>query len=137
MAGGENHLNLASRQVMRSVSAFRHGRDVEQESDEAIEQLLSHVPEMSMAPDCELGERRVNLDRELQRCSRRRCRSSRESSVNYPRHVNAFRRALRGDPPVKVESTKVELKPGARLLELASGCISPPKARGLQNALQR
>lgn len=109
MAGVENPGNLSSRRVMLSVSASQYGRDVEPKTDEAVEQPLCHGPEIIMAPYNELREHGVGLDRGVQQALEKGLPKENAQNLReiLSRHVDAFRRVLRGDPPAKMEPMKI------------------------------
>ncbi|CAM9632726.1 unnamed protein product [Sphacelaria rigidula] len=50
-------------------------------------------------------------------------------------HVNAFRRALRGDPPARVEPMRVTLKPGAAAVKAKPREYDPVKSSWLASCM--
>ncbi|CAM9802748.1 unnamed protein product, partial [Sphacelaria rigidula] len=51
------------------------------------------------------------------------------------RHVNAFRRALMGDPPARVEPMRVTLKPGAAAVRAKAKRYDPVKSSWLASCM--
>ena len=51
------------------------------------------------------------------------------------RRVNAFRRALRGDPPARVEPMRVQLKPGATTVKAKPRRYDPVKSSWLASCM--
>lgn len=66
VAGVENRGHQRSRRRALSVPAFQHVRDVEQNPDLAVERLFLREPEIFMAPDDDLWERKAALAREVE-----------------------------------------------------------------------
>ena len=50
------------------------------------------------------------------------------------RHFNAFRRALREDPPARVEPMRVKLKPGATAVKIKPRRYDPKKSSWLASS---
>ncbi|CAM9682343.1 unnamed protein product, partial [Sphacelaria rigidula] len=77
-----------------------------------------------------LAEREFELEEAVQVAARN---DMSESSVSQLRELvrssaNAFRRALGGDPPARVEPLKVKFKPGAVTIEVRPRSYSLSKA---------
>ncbi|CAM9930082.1 unnamed protein product, partial [Sphacelaria rigidula] len=61
-------------------------------------------------------------------------KAERSRGILY-RHVNAFRRALRGDPPARVEPMRVTLKPGAAAVKANPRRYDPVKSSWLASCM--
>ena len=88
------------------------GGQATKESDLAVERLVERGPEMFMDPAHEESARKVALEESVtdavaQGLSVLKAERLREILC---RRFNVFRRALRGDPPARVEPMHVKLK---------------------------
>ena len=93
---------LGSRRVSLSVNAFQEeGGQVTEEHDEAVERLGERGPEMFMDPADEVSARRVALEESVTDAVEQGLSVSNAERLRgvLHRHFNAFRRALRDDPP--------------------------------------
>ena len=107
---------LASRRVSLSVDVFQEaGGQVSEEQDEAVERLVESGPAMFMEPTEEESARMVALEGSVTDAVANSLSDSKAERLRgiLHRHVNAFRRALREDPPACVEPMRVTLKPWA------------------------
>ena len=86
-----------------------------EEPDLAMERLVERGPEMFMDSAEEESARKVALEESVTDAVARGLSVSKAKRLRgvLTRHFNAFRRALRGDPPARVEPMRVQLKPGA------------------------
>ncbi|CAM9934087.1 unnamed protein product, partial [Sphacelaria rigidula] len=105
--------------VSIAIEALQDPGGQEEPVDPSVERLISRGPEMDMTPEEELAERRVALDHAVQAAADKGMSASGVDKLRevVGRRVNAFRRALRGDPPARVEPLKVRFKPGARAVK--------------------
>ena len=80
-----------------------------------MELLVERDPEMFMDPAEEESARKVALEESVTDAVAQGLSVSKAERLRgiLSRRFNAFRRALRGDPPVHVEPMRVQLKPGA------------------------
>ena len=76
--------------------------------------MVEHGPEMLVDPAEEESARKVALEESVTDAVAQRLRISKAERLRgiMSRRFNAFRRALWGDPPARVESMRVQLKPG-------------------------
>lgn len=112
-----------ARRVTMSVDALMHQAQPDP-PDEAVERLVARGPDMIMSPAEEELGRVEALDRAVNSAAEAGLSSE---GVNRLRNIvdkrwNAFRRALRGDPPARVEPLKVIQKPAKARLRSYSQC---------------
>ena len=60
---------------------------------------------------------------------------SKAERLRGSRRFNAFRRALRGDPPARVEPVRVQLKPGASAVKAKPRRYNPVKTNWLASCV--
>ena len=127
----------ACRRVSLAVEALQDAGASEAPVDPSVERLVSRGPEMHMTPEEELVERRVALDRAVQAAADNGMSETGVSKLRevVGRHENAFRRALRGDPPARVEPLRVRFKPGARAVKASPRVYSPVKTAWLAGCM--
>ena len=104
-----------------SVNAFQEaGGQATDEHDEAVERLGERGPDMFMDPADEVSARRVALEESVTDAVEQGLSVSKAERLRgvLHRHFNAFRRALRDDPPARVEPMRVKLKPGATAVKM-------------------
>ena len=113
--GVESTRFLAARRVTLSVQSFQSEVAEDAPVDVAVERLVERRPDMFMDP----MEERDARDRALEDIVQQAEQSGPSADGARPlrdilsRRVDAFRRALRGDPPARVEPMRVHLKPQA------------------------
>lgn len=130
------HVNyIACRRVNLSVGAMQQQPvDDEQVANQAVERVIGRDPEMVMKPVVEEMERRMVLEQTMSIVIR--------NGLDPPQFVgwrglalkrqwSAFRRALGGDPPVKVRPLHVVLEPDARTVKVRSCTYCPMEAAWL------
>ena len=80
-----------------------------------MERLVERGPEMFMDPAEEDSARKVALEESVTDAVAQGLSVSKAKRLRgiLSRRFNAFRRALRGDPPARVEPMRAPLKPGA------------------------
>ena len=88
--------------------------------DEAVERLGERGPEMFMDPADEESARKVALEESVTDAVAHGLSVSKAERLRgvLHRHFNVFRRALRDDPPARVEPMRVKLKPGATAVKM-------------------
>lgn len=100
--------------------------------DEAVARALSRDPDMSMTPEEEEVQRAVALDHVPQQAADNGlspAAATRHTDI-HGRRFDAFRQALRSDPPKKVGPMKVSIRQSARPVK-ANACVySPTEQRG-------
>ena len=129
-SGVETAAFLGSRRVSLSVEAFQDvGGQVAKESDEAVERLVERGPEMFMAPAEEESARTAALEKGVADAVADGLSDSKAERLrgNLKNRFNAFRRALRRDPPARVEPMRVQLKPGASTVKAKALMYDPGK----------
>ena len=133
-SGVETPAYLGNRRVSLSVEAFQEvGGQVAEERDEAVERLVERGPEMFMEPAEEESARKVALEEGVTDAVAAGLSVSNAERLRgiLHRRVNAFRRALRGDSPARVEPMRVPLKPGASAVKAAPRRYTPVKSTWL------
>eukprot|EP00903_Cladosiphon_okamuranus_P005945 g5874.t1 len=113
VSGVETPNIAATRRVTLSVDALQPA-DAEEVPDEAVERLVARGPDMVMSPAQEEQGRKEALDAAVASAASAGLFAQRVRKLGgiVKRHWNAFRRALRGDPPADVEPMRVVRKPG-------------------------
>ena len=101
--------------------------------DEAIEQLVSREIDVVMEPEQEERERAVASVRAMETVAANCLSVGGKASLReiLDRHWNAFRRGLRGDPPVRVETLTVTFKPETKVVKARGRLYSPIKTAWL------
>ena len=91
------------------------GGQATEELDLAVDRLVERGPEMFMDPAEEDSARKVALEEIVTDAVAQGLSISKAKRLRgiLSRRFNAFRRALRGDAPARVEPMRVEPKPGA------------------------
>ena len=100
----------------------------------AVERTVDRGPEMVMEPALEEHERRVALEQAVEVAASNGLDDTQVAQLKQvvlERRWNAFRRALRGDPPAKVEPMRVVLKPNAQPVKARPRGYPPAKAAWL------
>ena len=91
------------------------GRQATEEPDLAVERWVERGPDMFMDPAEEESARKVALEESVTDAVAQGLSVSKAERLRgiLSRRFNAFRRALWGDPPARVEPIRVQPKPGA------------------------
>ena len=91
------------------------GGQATEKPDLAVESLVERGPEMFMDLAEEKSARKVAVGESVTEAVGQDVIVSKAERLRgiLSRCFNAFRRALRGDPPARVEPMRVQLKPGA------------------------
>ena len=102
-----------------------------------MERLVERGPEMFMDPAEEESARKVALEESVTDAVARGLSVSKAERLRgiLSRRLNAFRRALRGDPPARVESMRVQLKPGASAVKAKPRRYDPVKTSWLASCV--
>ena len=102
---------------------LKHVLDVSRNARFAVER----GPEMFMDPAEEESARKVALEKSVTEAVGNGLSLSKAERLRdiLHRRANAFRRALRGDPPARVEPMRVQLKPGATTVKACLLYTSP------------
>ena len=111
-----------------SVAALQEaGGQATEEPDLAVEHLVERGPEMLMDPAEEESAGKVALEESVTDAVAQGLSVSKAKRLRgiLSRRFNAFRRALRGDPPARVEPMRVQLKPGASAVKACLLYTSP------------
>ena len=128
IAGVDSPQVSDARRVTLSVDALQ-GADRDGVPDEAVERLASRGPDMVMSPAEEEQGREEALAAAVESAASAglsgQGRERLESIID--RHWSAFRRALRGDPPARVEPMRTTLVQGARAVKARSRTYNPTK----------
>ena len=90
------------------------GGQATEKPDLAVESLVERGPEMFMDLAEEESARKVGLEESVTDAMAQGLSVSKAERLRgfLSRRFNTFRRALRGDPPARVEPMCVQLKPG-------------------------
>eukprot|EP00903_Cladosiphon_okamuranus_P015275 g14116.t1 len=129
-----------ARRVALSVAALQPA-DTTEVPDEAVARLAARGPNMVMSPEEEEQGRVAALDAAIHRAANvglsdtgvSRLRSM--TARNGGRHWEAFRRALRGDPPADVPPMEVRQVPGSRAVKARPREYNPEKTMWLTSCL--
>ena len=136
--GVETPAFLGSRRVSLSVAALQEaGGQATEEPDLAVERLVERGPEMFMDPAEEESARKVALEESVTDAVAQGLSVSKAERLRgiLSRRFNAFRRALRGDPPARVEPMRVQLKPGASAVKAKPRRYDPVKTSWLASCV--
>ena len=108
---------------------LQHGPGTLEPPNEAVERLVSGVPDISMNPKQEERERAVALAKRVETAAANGLSAEGEARLReiLHRHWNTFRRSLRGDPLAHVEPLTVTSKPEAKVLKARGRVYSPIK----------
>ena len=103
----------------------------------AVERLVERGPEMFMDPAEEESARKVALEESVTEAVGNGLSLSKAERLRdiLHRRENAFRRALRGDPPARVEPMRVQLKPGATTVKAKPRRYDPGKSSWLASCM--
>ncbi|CAM9979133.1 unnamed protein product, partial [Sphacelaria rigidula] len=103
---------LVARRVIVSIRSFQSANEEETPADEAVERLVDRGPDMFMDPAEERGARERTLEDSVQQAEMKGLSADDAHCLRdiLARHVHKFRRALRGDPPARVEPMKEAVK---------------------------
>eukprot|EP00903_Cladosiphon_okamuranus_P017345 g15980.t1 len=136
VSGVESPTIAAARRVTLSVDALQPA-DAEEVPDEAVERLAARGPDMVMSPAQEERGRKEALDAAVASAASAGLSDQGVSRLGgiVQRHWNAFRRALRGDPPADVEPMRVVRKPGTHSVKARPRTYSPAKTAWLTTCL--
>ena len=106
---------------------LQRGPDGPEPPDEAVERLASRGPDMGMEPEQEEREYAIALAKAMETAAANGLSAEGEARLHeiLNRHWNVFRRGLRGDPPVHVESLTVMSKPEAKVVKARGRANSP------------
>ena len=98
-----------------------------------MERLVERGPEMLMDPAEEKSARNVALEASVKDAAAQGLNASNAERLCgiLSRRFNAFRRALHGDPPARVEPMCVQLKPGASAVKAMPRRYDPVKTSWL------
>lgn len=114
--GLRNHSHLTAGRVTVSIRPLKVASEEEIAVDAAVERLVDRRPDVSVdraeergAPERALEERVQQSEHKGQSAGGAYCWRD-----ILARRVDAFRRGLCGDPPARVEATRVQLKPQAK-----------------------
>ncbi|CAM9627217.1 unnamed protein product, partial [Sphacelaria rigidula] len=105
------------------------GGQVSEERDQAVERLVERGPEIFIDPGDEESARKVALKESVTDAGAKNLSVSKADCLRGILHcrVNAFRRAMRGDPPARVEPMRVQPKPGAFAVKMKPRRYDPVK----------
>ena len=133
--GVESPNCLAARRVTLPVESFQSEVAGDAPADVAVERLVERGPDMF--PMEETGARDRALEDSI--------RQAEHSGVSVDgacrlrdilsRRVDAFRRALQGDPPARVEPVRVHLKPQAQVVKARRRRYDPVKTGWLTSCI--
>ena len=115
--GVETTAFLGSRRVSLSVAALQEaGGQATEEPDLAVERLVERGPDMFMDPAEEESAGKVALEESVTDAVAQGLSISKVERLRgiLSRRFNAFRRALRGDPPARVEPCLLYTSPSPR-----------------------
>ena len=120
---------LAARRVTLPVESFQSEVADDAPADVAVECLVERGPDMFMDPMEERGARNRALEDSVQQAEQSALSADGAGRLRniLPRRVDAFRRALRGDPPARVEPMRVHRKPQAQAVKARPGRYEPVK----------
>lgn len=90
-----------------------------------------------MTLDGEFRERKIALNRGVQQALETYLPVEHKENFRgfFSRHVNAFRRALRGDLPSKVEAMKIKVKPGVQTVKAGTRRHYPTRSKWLARCI--
>eukprot|EP00903_Cladosiphon_okamuranus_P011351 g10699.t1 len=136
VTGVESPNVQGARRVTLSVDEIQPVDRVEV-PDEAVERLAARGPEMVISPSEEETGREAALTAAVELASTAGLSGSGVGKLRaiLDRRYNAFRRALRGDPPANVEPMVVKLKPGAASVKARPRTYNPAKTAWLTTCL--
>ena len=110
--GVESPSFLAARWVTLPGESIQSEVADDAPADVAVERLVEWGPDMFMDPMVERGARHRALEDSIQQAEQSGLSADGACRLRdiLSRRVDAFRRALRGDPPARVEPMRVQLK---------------------------
>ena len=117
--GVESPNFLAARRVTLPVESFQSEVADDAPADVAVKRLVERGPDMFMDQMGERGTRNRALEDSVQQAEQSGLSADGACRLRdiLSRRVDAFRRALRGDPPARVEPMRVHLKPQAQAVK--------------------
>ena len=121
-----------------TVAALREaGGQATEEPDFAVERLVERGPEVVMDPAEEESARRDALEERVTDAVAQGLSVSKAERLRgiFSRRFNAFRRALRGDPPPRVEPMRVQVKPRVSPVKAKPRRYDPVKPRWLASCV--
>ena len=131
---GVESLNfLAARRLTLPVESFHSGVADDAPADVAVERLV----ERGRGTFMERGARDRALEDSVQQAKQSGLSAdgARRLRDILSRRVDAFRRALRGDPPARVEPMRVQLKPQAQAVKARPRRYDPVKTGWLASCI--
>ena len=136
--GVETPARLSSRRLSLSVAAFQEaGGQATVEPDMTVERVVERCPEMLMDPAEEESAKTVALKESVTDAVAQGISVSKADRLRWilSRRFNAFRRALRDDPPTRVEPMRVQRKPGASAVKANPKRYDPVKTSWLASCV--
>ena len=120
-----------------SVQSFQKEVTDDAPADVAVERLVKRGPDMFMDPMEERGARHRALEDCVPQAEQSGLSTDGACRLRdiLSRRVDAFRRALRGDPPARVESMRVHLKPQAQAVKARPRRYDPVKTGWLASCI--
>ena len=121
-----------------SVAALQEsGGQATEDPDLVVERLVERGPEIFMDPPEEESARKVALEESVTDAVAQGFSVSKAERLRriFNRRFNAFRRALRDDPPAGVEPMRIQLKPGAPAVKAKPRWYDPVKTSWLASCV--
>ena len=120
---------LAARRVTLSVESFQCEVADDAPADVVVERLVERGPDMFMDQKGTRGTRDRAVEDSVHLAAQRGLRADGACRLCdiLSRRVDAFCRALRGDPPARVEPMRVQLKPQAQAVKARPRRSDPVK----------
>ena len=133
--GVESPSFLAARRVTLRVETFQSEVSDDAPADVAVERLVERGPDMFRME--ERGARERALEDSVQQAEQSGLSADGACRLRdiLSRRVDAFRRALRGDPPARVEPMRVHLKPQAQAVKARPCRYDPVKTGWLASCI--
>ena len=127
--GVESPSFLAARRVTLPVESFQSEVADDDPADVAVERLVERGADMFMDQMGTRGTRDRALEDSVQQAEESGLSADGACRLRdvLSRRVDAFRRALRGDPPERVEPMRVHLKPQAQAVKARPRRYDPVK----------
>ena len=125
---------IRASRVSLSVTALQEaGWQATEEPDLAVERLVERGPDIFTDPAEEESARKVGLEESVTDAVAQGLSVSMAERLRgiLCRRFNAFRRALRRDPPARVEPMRVQMKPGASAVKAKPRRYDPVKTSWL------
>ena len=135
--GVESPRFLAARRVTLSVEYFQSEFADDAAADVVVERLVEWGPDMFLDPMEERGARDKALEDSVQQEEEGGPSADGACRLRHvlSRRVDAFRRALRGDLPERVEPMRVHLKPQAQAVKARTRRYDPVKTGWLASCI--